>query len=497
MNKEGYAAIMMILIFACALQYFSNAGTLYPSGSYNFQRILAGKQVLDPDFNLLEYDNIYANNAQSAINSKSVNPMYLSASFIGVQDSTMLSYIFLVMSILSIIILFHKMFSSYGVGIFAAIIFLSNSTFLIVEPYIFYFYMSMFLLISFIENRNILSVALIFPLLLASYFTHTSSFFAIFVILSGTSIIYLILNVFNRNTDKKQMLMTAAIISLIALISLFIVSQTSGTFINDFIKNFPKAIERAMFYVLSYEKSAYFYLYIIEKIILIPLSLVFVYVQLKHLYLNRLDTKDKFVLSFFFSFIPLSVLFGFTNVLARTFDYMLPLLGALTFYELRRCKLSIRIQDTVIISLITLFILSSVIHFTIPPRSLEKYDDAAISGLQFAMQSDNVFTDTFLANVFLSHMDYYTVEGLGYSEMERVNAVYYEQNENVVSDTFRDKNINYFVISKHSLTRGLDILNAPHFLPPLSSVSKYDSMRFLDKVYSNEMIWIWDFRNEN
>ena len=492
-NKKPYAAIIMILIFACALQYFSSVDTRYPSGSYNFQRILAGKQVLDPDFNLLKYDNIYANNAQSAINSKSVNPMYLSASFIGVYDNSMLPYILLVMSVISIIILFHKLFSSYGVGIFAAIVFLSNSTFLIVESYIFYFYMSLFLLISFIENRNILLLALIFPLLLASYFTHTSSFFAIFVILSGTSIIYLILNVFNRSTDKKHILMTAATISLIALITSFIVSQTGGNFINDFIRNFPKAIERAIFYVLSYEKSAYFYLYIIEKIILIPLSLVFVYVQLKRLYLNRLNTNDKFVLSLFFSFIPLSVLFGFTNVLARTFDYMLPLLGALTFYELRRSKLDSRIKNTVIVSLITLFLFISIFHFAIPPRSLEKYDDATISGLQFAMRSDNVFTDTFLANVFLSHRGYYTVDGLEYGEMERVEQLYYEQNEEAVKDTFRNRNVDYFIISKHTLTRGLDILNAPHFLCPISSVSKYNSMVFLDRVYSNEMIWIWEF----
>ena len=492
-NKQRNIAIMMILIFACALQYFSNAGTLYSPGSYNFQRILAGKQVIDPDFNLLKYDNIYAKNAQNAINSKSVNPMYLSASFIGVYDNSMMRCILLVMSVMSIIILFHKLFSSYGAGIFAAIVFLSNSTFLIVESYIFYFYMSLFLLISFIENRNVLSLALIFPLLLASYFTHTSSFFAIFVILIGTCMSYLVLNVFNRSTDKKHLLMTAAIISLIALVSSFIVSQTSGYFINDFTKNFPKAIERAVFYVSSYEMGTYFYLYIIEKIILIPLAFVFVCARLKELYLNKPDIKDKFVLSFFFSFIPLSVLFGFTNVLARTFDYMLPLLGALTFYELRRCKLSIRMRDTVIVSLITLFILLSVFHFDIPPRSMEKYDDATISGLQFAVQSDNVFTDTFLANVFLSHLDYYTVDGLDYSEMNKVNSVYYGQDENMVYDAFRDKNINEFIISKHTLTRGLDILNAPHFLHPVSSVSKYDSMRFLDRVYSNEMIWIWEF----
>lgn len=493
MNKQPYVAIIMILIFACVLQYFSNLGTLYPSGSYNFQPILAGKQFVNPDFNLLKYDNIYAHNAQSAINSKSVKPMDLSASFIGVYDSKMLSYIFLVMSVLSIIILFRKLFSSYGIGMFAAIVFLSNSTFLIVESYIFYFYMSLFLLISFIENRNILSLALIFPLLLASYFTHTSSFFAIFVILSGTCIIYLILNLFNRSANKKQLLMTATIISLIALISLFIVSQTSGNFINDFTKNFPKVIDRVIFYVLSYEKSAYFYLYIIEKVILIPLSLVFVYVQLKHLYLNRLNTNDKFVLSFFFSFIPLSVLFGFTNVLPRTFDYMLPLLGALTFYELCRSKLDSRIQNTLIISLITLFILSSVIHFTIPPRSLEKYDVATVSGLQFATRSETIFTDTFLANVLLSHLQYYNIDGLEYGKIAKIESVYYEQDESETYNELREKNTDYFIISKHSLTRGLDILNAPHFLKPIESVSKYNSMVFLDKVYSNRMIWIWKF----
>ncbi|MCK5698993.1 MAG: hypothetical protein KAH93_04035, partial [Candidatus Aenigmarchaeota archaeon] len=62
-----------------------------------------------------------------------------------------------------------------------------------------------------------------------------------------------------------------------------------------------------------------------------------------------------------------------------------------------------------------------------------------------------------------------------------------------VKGTFRNRNVDYFIISKHTLTRGLDILNAPHFLCPISSVSKYNSMVFLDRVYSNEMIWIWEF----
>ncbi len=480
----------MILTFACALQYFSNQGTLYPPGSYNFHPILAGKQFIDPDFSLSKYDNIYTSNAQNAINSKSVNPLYL----IGTHENTTLSCIFLIISILSIIILFHKLFSSYGIGLFAVIVFLSNSTFLIVESYIFYFYMSVFLLLNFIENKNILSLALIFPLLLASYFTHTSSFFAIFVILASTGIIYLILNIFNRSTDKKQILTTTSIIATIIFLSIFIVSQTSGNFINDFLNNFPKVIDRIIFYIFSYEKTTYFYLYIIEKVILIPLSLVFAFVQLKRLYMDRLDTKSRFTLSFLLSFIPLSILFGFTNVFARTFDYLLPLLGALTIYELCRYKhIDLRIKNTIIISLITLFILSSVIHFTIPPRSLEKYDDATISALQFAAQSENIFTDTFLANIYLSHMDYYTVDGLEYGDMEKVDSIYYAQDEAIISDTFKDKDIDHFIISKHTLTRGLDILNAPHFLSPIPSVSKYDSMIFLDKVYSNKMTWIWKF----
>ncbi|MFH1432772.1 MAG: hypothetical protein ABIG84_06170 [archaeon] len=488
MNQKIYITISLVIIFAWGMQYFSGAGSLYPSGSYNFQSILAQELYLNPSLEVLEYNNVYINNLKNGVYFYTVNPISPVLE-ITIHQNRILPYIFLAISLLSIILLFRELFST-SIGILAAIVFLSNSTFIIVNSYIFYYYLSLFFLIKYIKTKNKMAILCILPLLVATYITHTSSFFAILVILIATSISYMILNLFDHNMNQKQILVNAIIISMIGLISLVIVSVIGGNIINDFSKNFPKVVERVIFYLLSYERSTYFYLYIIEKSILFPLTIVFIFTQLKLLYMNKISTTNKFVLSYFFSFILLSIFLGFTNVFARTFDYFLPLLGVLTFYELYKYRWNNKI---VLTFLVTALLIVSLVHFTVPPRSLEKYDSATISGLQFATESENIFTDTFLANVLLSYLHYYDVNGLEYGMTAKINALYYTPDESEIYDEFREKNTDYFIISKHSLTRGLDILNAPHFLMPIESVSKYDSMVFLDKVYSNRMIWIWKF----
>ena len=68
--------------------------------------------------------------------------------------------------------------------------------------------------------------------------------------------------------------------------------------------------------------------------------------------------------------------------------------------------------------------------------------------------------------------------------------MYYEKDVNYIKKLFTDKNVVYFIVSKQSLIRGLDILNAPHILKPITII-EYDNMEFLDRYYSNNEVYIW------
>lgn len=496
MNRK-YIAIAMIILFACALKYLSGSGTIYPSGSYNFQKILAEKQSDNPNLNIRQYNNIYIDNARNQMDSQKITLMILSSTLIGPYFKSAIPYILLIITMVSIIIFFHKLFSSYFVGIFAALVFLSNSTFNIVDSYIYYYYLLLLLLIKIIENKknSMCHIMLIPPLLLASYLTHASSFFIVLTILASTCIIYLALDMASHKMEKKQLLVTGSMIAIITILSASVATLIGGNITNDFIKNFQKVIERVIFYVSSYEKNTFFYMYIIEKSIMGILSLLFIYFQFKNLFSGRkLKTNTKLILSYALSIIPTFILLGFTNVSARTFDYFLPLFGALAVCEIiQLLKQNYELKKIIITFMCLSLVFVSIFHFSIPPRSLEKYDIAAISGLRFATRAENIFTDTYLANVLLSYLDKYTVDGIEFGDTEKYQAVYYRQDENIIYREFKNKNADYFIISEHSLTRGLDILNAPHFLIPMKSISKYDSMKYLDRVYSNNMIWIWKF----
>src|SRR3989338_8439982 len=156
-----------------------------------------------------------------------------------------------------------------------------------------------------------------------------------------------------------------------------------------------------------------------------------------------------------------------------------------------------RRTKVVLAGLFLLLVAFSILAHFIPPRVYERYSPEFLEALGRIPQEARVYTDAVVANALITVYHHGNVTGPDYNldpaEHERI---YYLQDEGYITQRFKEKHVDYFVISSHSWTRGLDILNAPHFLQPVAGLEAYDRMSTLETTHAEGDLRIWKVNHE-
>ena len=121
---------------------------------------------------------------------------------------------------------------------------------------------------------------------------------------------------------------------------------------------------------------------------------------------------------------------------------------------------------------------------------LRSYSADFLEGLSVIPKDAVVYTDVFVANALITKLDHTKVIGADFNRGDEYLKVYYEKDKEYMKNLFERRNVEYFIVSRQSLIRGLEVLNGPHILKPIST-KEYDDIEFLEGYYKNEEIYIW------
>ena len=285
----------------------------------------------------------------------------------------------------------------------------------------------------------------------------------------------------NKKIDKKILFSFALLITIFLLVVIF-----EKNWVSDLLSRVPAFFDKFMFYFSSYPKGVYFYLFILSKILLIILPGIYFFRTLSN---QKFTRKEPFIFSYLLTIFPLMILFVLFDISARVFDYYLPLFAAISFRE--SGNLFGKKTRKVLIIVVSLFLIffSIFLHY-IPPRSLETYSADFLEGLSVIPKDAIVYTDVFVANALITKLDHTKVTGADFNRGDEYLKVYYEKDKEYMKNLFERRNVEYFIVSRQSLIRGLEVLNGPHILKPIST-KEYDDIEFLEGYYKNEEIYIW------
>ena len=466
----------LILIFLFVLLLAINHYWVEKSCLYCFQGFLAENYIFEGQE--IGFNSEYIDNTIAISRHKTTNFI---GNFIGIfLKSGYFNFLFWIIISTLVVLIFYKKFFYFEAGIFAALAYLTNPTLPVTIHVMIYYFLSLFFIYKFLVGKKIIYLILFLLTLIISFNVDISPSFVILITAFFLILFYFIINKFK--IDKRT-----AILSLIILAVFLLIAVFEKNFILDLIKRLPLFFDKTVFYVSSYPKTSYFYLYIISKIVLIIIPLIYFYRFLFKKYEHA--RKEIFIFSYFITIFPLTILFILFDISARIFDYYTPLLAAITFAESK--TLFNKKSRKIFIAVITLFLVffSIFLHY-IPPRNLEVYNEGFIEGLSIISKDAIVYTDVFVANALITKLNHVKVTGADFNRNDEYLKVYYEKDEKYIKDLFKNKNVGYFIISRQSIEIGLNILNAPHVLNPISII-EYDKMGFLEKHYENEEVYIW------
>lgn len=444
------------------------------SCSYCFQGFLNDNYISDDKE--INFESEYKDNTIAIARHNTTN---LIGNFIGnLLKYNYLNFLFwILVAVLSTLFFYKKLFYLEA-GIFSALIYLINPTLPVTIHIIAYYFLSLFFIYKFLIDKKIVYIFLFLLTLLISFNVDISPSFVIII-----TALFLILFYFLINKPKIDRMII--IPSLIIIIVFLVIAFFERNFIFDLLRRLPLFLDKFIFYISSYPKGPYFYLYILSRVILVILPAIYFFKTLS----NKKTFKESFIFSYFLTIFPLFVLFVLFDISARIFDYYMPLLAAISFRESKHLFNKSLRNKLIAFTALFLVFFSIFLHY-IPPRSSEIYGDKLIEGLKTIPEDAVVYTDVFVANLLITKLNHIKVVGADFNRGDEYLKVYYEKDEKYIKDLFKNKNVKYFVISKQSLTRGLDILNAPHILKPIN-VEAYNNTKLLENIYNNEEIYIW------
>ena len=443
------------------------------SCSYCFQGFLAENYLFENKN--IEFSSEYIDNTIAISRHNTTN--YIGRFFGELLQFRYLNFLFwIIIAVLSTLLFYRKLFY-LEVGAFAALVYLTNPTLPVTIHTIAYYFLSLYFIYRFLVDKKTIYILLFLTTLLVSFNVDISPSFVILITPIFLITFYFILK---RNEINKR---TIAPFLLLLVIFIFI-ALFEKNFILDLLRRMPLLLDKILFYFSSYPKTTYFYLYLVSRIIFIPIPVIYFY---KRIMTKKLTNTECFILSYLLTIFPLATLFALFDITARVFDYYMPLLAALSFVESKR--LFNKKPRNGLIMIVTLFlILFSILLHYIPPRSLEIYNDELIEGLKIIPEKSVVYTDVFVANFLITKLNHLEVMGADFNRGEEYYKVYYEKDKEYIKKLFVDRNVEYFVISKQSLTRGLEVLNGPHILKPIT-IEGYDDI--FERIYSNDEVYIW------
>lgn len=443
------------------------------SCSYCFQGFLADNYLFeDKD---IGFSSEYIDNTIAISRHNTTN--YIGRFFGGLLQFRYLNFLFWILVATLSTLLFYKKLFYLEAGIFAALVYLTNPTLPVTIHTIAYYFLSLYFIYRFLVDKKIIYIFLFLITLLVSFNVDISPSFVILTTSFFITAFYFILN--KSEIDKKTVTPYLFLLAVFILIAFF-----EKNFIIDLFRRTPLILNKIIFYVSSYPKSTYFYLYLISRAIFIPLPVIYIYRKIKT---GKLAKRECFIFSYFLTIFPLAILFTLFDVAARVFDYYTPLLAALSFIESKRL-FNKKLRKRLVMAVTLFLILFSIFLHYIPPRSLETYSGDFLEGLSVIPGDAVVYTDVFVANALITKLDHLKVIGADFNRGDEYLKVYYEKDAKYIKNLFKSKNVEYFVISKQSSTRGLEILNGPHILRPIT-IEGYDNI--FERVYSNDEVYIW------
>ena len=424
-------------------------------------------------------DSVYKQNALTRVKHGSL--FSLSDLSRRMDDWPALRYfVLLLLSVPLLVLFFAKLFNSVSIGLWAGIAFVTHTTLPVTLPFAFLLYLCLLLLYRGLADWRFL---LPLPVLLWLLFRmDVSAAFTVTVLLLSVSSLYLVL------FSKQKMLGLR-----ILFMGVFVFLLFEGNFLLDFLRRLPLLGSSLLFYLESYPRGTYFYLYSLSKLLLLVVPLFYLK---KILDVRPKTTTDRFLTAFLLSMLPLALFFTAFGIAARIFDYFTPLLAAITVKE-TRMLFRPRRTKVVLAGLFLLLVAFSILAHFIPPRVYERYSPEFLEALGRIPQEARVYTDAVVANALITVYHHGNVTGPDYNldpaEHERI---YYLQDEGYITQRFKEKHVDYFVISSHSWTRGLDILNATHFLQPVAGREAYDRMSTLETTHAEGDLRIWKVNHE-
>ena len=443
---------------------------------YCFQSFLAENYIFED--REIGFNSEYIENTIAISRHKTTNFV---GGFVGLfLEPQYLNFLFwITISTLSVLFFYRKFFY-FEAGIFAALAYLTNPTLPVTIHTIAYYFLALFFIYKFLIEKKIVYLVLFLLILLISFNVDISPSFVILITFLFLIFFYFVINKFK--IDEKITISSLILLAVFVLIAIF-----ESNFIFDLARRLPLFFEKILFYISSYPKTTYFYFYLISKIILVIIPIFYFY---KFLFTKDEHTrKEIFIFSYFITIFPIAVLFILFDVSARIFDYYTPLLAAITFSK-TKILFNKKVRKILIV-IISLFLISfSIFLHYIPPRSLEVYNEKFIDGLSIIPEDAVVYTDIFVANALITKLNHVKVTGADFNRGDEYLKVYYEKDKKYIKDLFKNKNVEYFILSRQSAEIGLNILNAPHILNPIN-ITEYDKMEFLERYYKNEEIYIW------
>ena len=472
--------IFMVLLFILAI--IINTLWVSKTCSYCFQNKITKDYLLGYNYN---FSSVYIDNTIANIKHNTSN---LFGGFISnIFKNQYNSLFWILFSLISIFILIYSIFNRLEVGLFASFVYLTNTTLFVTIHHIFYYFLSIFSFYYFIRKKKVIYLFLIIIFLLMAVNTDVSAAFSIFITIISLAIFYIFLKLFSKEVNKIDFIWLF-ILFLLTLILGFIFEKN---FLIDLIRRLPLFFNKFIFYIISYPKSLYFYLFLIAKLLLLIFPIIYFLKNIRRF--KEFNIKERFILSYILTAVPLLILFISFDVFARIFDYFNVLLAAITFEHSK--IFGGKKRNIFLVILIIFFTFFSIFTHYIPPRSLEVYNEEFILGLEQIPRNPIIYTDSFVANFLIDNMNIITVNGADFNQgEEEYYNIYYNKAPFYIKKFFLMKNIDYFVISRQSTERGLDLLNAPHFLKPLTNIEEYDKIEFLEKYYENRELTIWRFK---
>ncbi|HLC62688.1 MAG TPA: hypothetical protein VJJ21_00040 [Candidatus Nanoarchaeia archaeon] len=435
--------------------------------------------------------NIDSPYIQNIVNEMHHSTYNLLGSFINaLVPSKWMNFFFWTIVSLAATLFLYRWFFGVSLALFAGLVYLTNPTLNVVVHTFAYYALLLFLSFQFLKTRK--WIYLVFWMIII-FILFDSDLSPAFVGLFTSFFLLIFYAYLYRKEDgaRDKFLIFIAIGSLLAVVSFGLIYELP--FFSDFLHRVPLLLQKFVFYILSYPGGAYFYLIISARLLLVSFLPVYLYRIITNK--RKLEKKELFIFSYFLTAFPLFILFTAFDVSARIFDYYGSLFAVISLREFLPL-LKKNVWKIALFVILAFLIFFSIFLHTLPPRSLEAYSPEFIFGLQMIPQNATVYSDVFVANTLITQLDHVAVVGPDFNSNDDYQKIYYQKDREAIRAIFSRDHVNYFVISRHSFIRGLDVLNAPHVFKQIN-FDGYKTMDFLIPFYSNSEVFIWRFNESS